>query len=197
MIAEEPDITQERIANLAKHLLQGRSKIRNIAAAPDLVIRYMYPREGNEAAIGLDYRTQTDQFGAVKRAYETSEFVLAGPVDLVQGGQGFIIRIPVFVDHTQKSGNEFWGVISAVIDVDKLYQASGLNNASQNIDIAIRGKDAFGEQGDFFYGEKTVFFASDPVLLDVTLPSGSWTLAAIPKEGWSQNWFEVLLFRAS
>lgn len=43
VIAEEPDLTQERYASIARHLFQGRSKLHNIGAAPDLVIQYMIP----------------------------------------------------------------------------------------------------------------------------------------------------------
>jgi len=194
VIAEEPDLTQERYAGIARHLFQGRSKLHNIGAAPDLVIQYMYPIEGNEAVIGLDYRNQADQYDAVKRAIETGEHILAGPVNLVQGGQGFIVRLPVYTDHHNKNKNRFWGVVSAVIDTNKLYQGSGLYSNALKIDIAIRGKDALGENGEIFFGQPNIF-ATDPVLLDVALPYGSWQIAAIPKGGWSKNMDDVLLFR--
>ncbi len=86
----EPDMSKERFIALSSPLLAGRSQIRNIAAAPNLVIQYMNPVAGNEAAIGLDYRSIPDQFNAVKRARDTGELVMAGPVDLVQGGHGHV-----------------------------------------------------------------------------------------------------------
>ena len=93
-ISVEPNMSTERYKALAEPLFRGRSQIKNIGAAPDYVISYMYPVQGNEAAIGLDYRKVPQQFAAVKRAREIGELVLAGPVNLVQGGQGFIARIP-------------------------------------------------------------------------------------------------------
>ncbi|RVD48061.1 hypothetical protein EN783_35415, partial [Mesorhizobium sp. M2D.F.Ca.ET.140.01.1.1] len=64
---------------------------------------------------------------AALRARDERALVLAGPVDLAQGGRGFIGRIPVFVP-TAGGGDRFWGIVSAVIDVDRLYAASGLTD---------------------------------------------------------------------
>ena len=193
-ISIEPNMSQERFIALSSPLLSGRSQIRNIAAAPDLVIRYMNPVAGNEAAIGLDYRTVSEQFKAVKLARETGELVMAGPVNLIQGGRGFIARIPVFVDAETGNGEKFWGIISSVIDIEKFFSASGLYNSELDFDIAVRGKDASGNQGELVFGNNKIF-ESDPVLTDIILPYGSWQLAAVPKGGWSQNIDNVNSYR--
>ena len=70
--------------------------------------------------------------------------MLAGPVDLVQGGRGFIARLPVFVDGGDET-RRFWGVVSAIIDLDALYRDAGLYDPSLPIDVAIAGRDG-GEQ---------------------------------------------------
>ena len=93
-ISTEPDMDQVRYHALASRLFQGQTRLRNIAAAPNLVVTMVYPIEGNEAAIGLDYRTNEAQREAVLRAMKSGELVLAGPVELVQGGSGFIGRFP-------------------------------------------------------------------------------------------------------
>lgn len=80
-----------------KPLIGSHTDIRNIAVAPGLIIEYMYPISGNEQAIGLDYRKNAAQFEAVKRALTADEMILAGPINLVQGGQGLIARIPITV----------------------------------------------------------------------------------------------------
>ncbi len=48
--------------------LQNYPHFRHIAVAPNLVIRYIYPTKGNEAALGLDYRTVPAQYRAVELA---------------------------------------------------------------------------------------------------------------------------------
>jgi sensor domain CHASE-containing protein len=81
----------------------------------------MYPIEGNEAAVGLDYRTAPTQFEAADRARRTRELVLAGPLELKQGGIGLITRIPVFLQREETGEEYFWGLISAVIDVNRFF----------------------------------------------------------------------------
>lgn len=200
-ISIEPDMSEERFIALSTPLLSGLSQIRNIAAAPDMVIRYMNPVIGNEAAIGVDFRTLPEQFDTVKLARDTGEMVLAGPVNLIQGGQGFIARIPVFVDSGIGGEKTFWGVISSVIEIEAFFVASGLHDSDLKFDIAIRRKDASGHVGEIIFGDPMVFEVA-PVLTDITLPHGSWQLAAAPKGGWLKNiegvqGYRILLFVVS
>lgn len=181
-LATEPGMRQARFASLASKLFTGRSQLRDIAAAPDLVVAMVYPYQGNERAIGLDYNDNEAQREAALRARDTGELVLAGPVDLVQGGRGFIGRFPVFIDRDDGS-RRFWGIVSAVVDVDRLYAESGLDDPSLPIDLAISGRDGLGGRGELFHGTAAVLDA-DPVIADVLLPSGSWRIAATPKGGW-------------
>lgn len=189
-ISAEPDLSTDKFKQLAQYLFKGRSQLRNIGAAPDLVIRYMYPLEGNEAAIGFNYRDHPLQYEAVVQARDSRDLIFDGPVDLVQGGQGFIARIPIFLEEN-KAGKEevFWGMISAVIDVEQFYIASGLPDFAQEFDIALRRKDVV------FFGTDQVF-NQHPVLLDISLPNkDSWQMAAIPKGGWSAAGGSPVLFR--
>jgi len=83
VIETEPDMDQARFAELAGRLIDNEPSLRNIAAAPDMVIRMMYPIEGNEQAIGLDYNSIQEQREAALRARDIGDLVLAGP-----GGPG-------------------------------------------------------------------------------------------------------------
>jgi diguanylate cyclase (GGDEF)-like protein len=184
-ISAEPYITQTHFADLAANLLMEKSQIRNIAGAPGLVVSLMYPMKGNEKALGLDYRENGQQRETALRARDRRELVLAGPLDLVQGGRAFIVRFPVF-SHEPGGEETFWGIISAVIDIDRLYRDSGLIGADLPIDIAIAGQDSLGMAGTRFFGAP--WLANDnPVTATVALPSGSWQIAATPKGGWGAS----------
>ena len=185
VIATQPDMDQAHFANIAGGLVGKHSQLRNVAGAPGLVVSLMYPMEGNEQAIGLDYRTNENQREAAMRAVHTEEMVLAGPVNLLQGGQGFVGRFPVFV-RDDAGSKELWGLVSAVVDVEMLYEASGLLSDDLPIRIAIRGQDATGGEGGVFFGDPEIF-SDDPVTSLVSLPSGSWQIAAIPAGGWSST----------
>jgi PAS domain S-box-containing protein len=182
VIALKPEMTQAEFEKAAAPLLSGNTQLRNIAVAPDMVIRFMYPLAGNERAIGLDYRTTPSQFEAANKARETRQVVLAGPLELVQGGIGLAARFPVFLAD-DKGQERFWGLISAVIDAERLYASSGLEDANLPLRVAIRGRDAKGSEGEVFFGPADLFTAG-PVLTSVHLPQGSWQMAAEPQAGW-------------
>ncbi|MBU1364743.1 MAG: PAS domain-containing protein [Gammaproteobacteria bacterium] len=182
VIALNPELDQKRFETAVRPLFAGRTHLRNIVAAPDMVIRWVYPMQGNEKAVGLNYRTTPSQVDAAEQARISRQIVLAGPLTLVQGGVGLVARLPVYLPGNR--GEEyFWGLVSAVIDVDKLFASSGLTDAALPVDIAIRGRDARGAEGEVFFGRPGLFDA-DPVLATIHLPHGSWQIAATPRAGW-------------
>ncbi|MBY6069586.1 PAS domain S-box protein [Leisingera aquaemixtae] len=183
MLATEPDMGQERFGRIAAQVLEGKTAIRHIAAAPGLVVSLIHPVEGNEPVIGLDYNKNAAQREAANRVRDSGEMVLAGPVNLVQGGSGFIYRLPIFTG----SGEErrFWGILSAVVETDTLYAATGVDG-SNGLDIALTGQDGTGAAGKQFLGTPGIV-SDDPVLLDINLPVGSWQLAARPEGGWQSD----------
>lgn len=183
VIASEPDMGQVRFSFLARSLFDDSEQLRVLAGAPDLKVTMIYPFVGNESVIGLNYRENEAQRDAALRARDSKELILAGPVDLVQGGRGFIGRYPVFLnDFTGEK--EFWGIVSAVIDAERLYEASGLFDEDLKLDIALKGHDGLGDNGRVFYGDANLS-QHNPVSVKVNLPFGSWTMLATPKNGWA------------
>ncbi|WP_425403054.1 ATP-binding protein [Hwanghaeella sp.] len=184
-VERNPDLSEEEFVAFASRLITDRSQIRNLAAAPDLVVRYVFPKVGNESVVGLDYRRVPAQWQAARRAFETGRMSMAGPVDLVQGGSGFIARAPVFVE---REGNSFWGLVSTVIDTELVYAAAGLNDPNLDLHVVIRGRDALGRRGDIFFGSLDRL-GDKPVELEVNVPNGKWVLIAEPKSGWYTRGF--------
>lgn len=180
LFAVNPQLTQAQFETAMTHLFNGENQLRNIAAAPDMKIQYMYPVENNEAAMGLDYRSVPDQFASVERARQSGELVLAGPLTLKQGGTGLISRIPVFLHRDQQP--YFWGIISAVIDSEKFFSASQLS-ANMPIEFAIRGKDGLGAQGEMVWGQASLFDDAK-LTMRLDLPEGYWQMVAQPLGGW-------------
>ena len=179
-ISDHPTASQKEFASFSKHLIDAQPQVRNVGAAPNLVIRLMYPLKGNEKAIGLDYRKNPGQRRAAEWAMATRKTSLAGPVKLVQGGMGLIGRIPVFVGPGKKTP---WGLVSGVIQMSTLYEVAGVTNPNSEFDLAIQGKDGLGLNGAVFYGDLAKL-DKDPVSLMVSVPNGVWILYASPKVGW-------------
>jgi diguanylate cyclase (GGDEF)-like protein len=182
-IASQPDLNQASFDALCGRVLRSDYLLRNIAVAPGLVVAYECPLRGNEKAIGLDYTKNAEQREAALRARDNDDVVLAGPVDLVQGGRGVVARLPVFIEGPDE-GRRFWGLVSAVIDLDALFRAARLYEPDLPIEVAISGRDGQGRDARSFFGDARVF-ADNPVRRFVNVPSGVWTIAATPKGGWN------------
>jgi PAS domain S-box-containing protein len=180
----DPDLDQQRFERAVTPLLVGNTFLHNIAGAPDMMVRLMVPMQGNERAIGLDYRQTPGQAEAAERARVTREVVLAGPLPLVQGGMGLIARLPVYL--ARPEGERFWGLVSAVIDSDGLFRSVGLLDGTLPIDVAIRGTDATGASGPVFLG-RAELFQQQAVLTEIDWPQGAWQLAAAPRGGWPRH----------
>jgi diguanylate cyclase (GGDEF)-like protein/PAS domain S-box-containing protein len=185
LVAMNPDLTQDDFSRAMAVQFREKPDLRNVGLARDMIIRFMYPLEGNEAAVGLDYRKQPDQIEAVRLALRLNKIVLAGPVSLVQGGEGLIARIPIHVADPASGKERFWGFASVVMDMESIFAGAGIMANDGELRISLKGRDARGPDGDVFFGDPSVF-ERDPVTQTIELPDGSWQLAAIPAHGWSR-----------
>ncbi len=155
------------------HLFRDARHVRNFGIAVGYRLSYVYPLAGNAAAIGLYYPDQPEQWPQVQRAIHTQHGLLAGPLPLVQGGEGFIFRVPVRIN------GEYWGLLSTVIDNRSLFAAATADLQQAPYDYAIRGRDGLGAKGEVFAGDAALF-TGDAVSLEVEVPNGSWLLAVHP-----------------
>jgi len=184
-IAVEGGISEERFALLARDLIGINPYIRNIVLAPDNTIRMVYPLAGNERALGLHYPDRPDQWPAVRRAIETRQPVVAGPLELVQGGIGILNRIPVFRRGGPQDG-AYWGIVSSVIDFGALLRTAGLEGEPSPYVFALKAMNARGEDETFLWGDPQLFEGGH-LALDVRLPGATWVLGARPEAGWTHR----------
>ena len=185
-ISLNPDINQTGFSRYMSRLLEQRNNIVNIAGARDFVVNLIYPVAGNEKAIGLDYRVNKEQRESVFTAADTGTPVLAGPVNLVQGGVGFIARLPVINE------NGVWGIISVVLDYRGVLSDAGYIG-NNDLDLLITGRNEVGSLVDIYrnHDDKPLV---NPVQLAIQLPYGEWQLTAQPDEGWVAFHFHPLFW---
>ncbi|MGV3547781.1 MAG: PAS domain S-box protein [Pedobacter sp.] len=112
---------------VAAEIIKGNPYLQAVQLVPNGVIKYTYPVEGNEEALGLDlFSLQDANAAAAKRAIATRKIYFQGPVSLVQGGEGVIGRLPIYIN------NKFWGFSAVVIKLVELLKAAGIDNANQH-----------------------------------------------------------------
>lgn len=189
-VAVEPDIDDERFQELASVIFQLAPQLKNIGLAPGLVIRHIYPLEGNEAALGLDLSQGSLSPSQVREMLEVRQAIYSGPIDLVQGGQGLAGRIPIF----ERDSGQFWGVISVILDLNRLYEAIDLPTRKQSMRFALSRSDNPRDASAVFLGQATETW-QDPVSATLNMPGTRWSLFAEPIGGWPNHPESPLLIR--
>jgi len=189
-VSTEPDMSTERFNDLAARVFDQDTQLRSLAIAPDFIVTLAYPLKGNERSIGLDYRKNDRQRDAALRVKALDRLIITGPVDLVQGGRGVIARYPIHVG----KDDVFYGIASAVIDLDRLLANSGFD---QDLAIAVslssRARES-REAKSFFKTAAPVDI--DPVVVTIDLGHEIWTMAATPLDGWQKPSADLPFFRA-
>ncbi len=187
---------RESIERWAEDAMVALPYLRNIGLSEGYIIRFTYPLQGNQSILGTDYRELPQQWPLIQKAIEEQQPVVAGPVDLVQGGVGVICRVPLFSQAANSDDSMFLGVVSLVLDYQELLQTTGLIDAEKTLEIAIRGRDGLGSGGAVFHGSD-ILFEEDGVAQSVIFFGGEWLLAARPNGGWDyQSPFSTLLIIA-
>jgi signal transduction histidine kinase len=183
-VSINPDINEHEFADFAALLMKEADGIRSVTSIKDNVINDVYPREGNEGAIGLELLKNPDQRVAAEYAIETGRPWLAGPYKLVQGGEAFINRAPVYVTEAvgRPGDGRYWGMVSILVDKQTLSDEI-LKEVPEDLTIAIRGRANRSEPGEVFLGDPNIE-SSSPITAEVSLPTGRWQLYGVPKAGW-------------
>lgn len=181
-------LSSEEFEAIAEELLRGQSHILNLSLAPGFVISDIYPRRGNEAAIGLHLLQNPGQKDAMLRAISEDGPVLAGPFEPVQGGRALAVRIPLWVD--VEGVPRYWGAVSIALDYQSMLERAGLRRLEESLRFDVVGKDATGPGGDIIRGPR-IAASEKPVKMPVFLPGGSWLISAVPADGWAaREWWQ-------
>jgi len=181
-VAVQPDMDNSRFRDLAGVITRMAPELRNIGLAPDFIIQDIYPLAGNEAALGLDLTQSSLTPAQIRAMQETRKIVYTGPIDLVQGGQGLAGRIPVF----EKDSGRLWGVISVILDMNRLYQTAGLLPPDKDMRLSISLSDRVSNTRAMFFGDSGTGW-QNPVKTTLAISNASWTLFAEPRAGWPDH----------
>lgn len=192
-ISAEPELSNKDLSNYAQEVFRKKTMLINFGVAKDLVINFVYPLEGNEKAIGLDYLQNASQKDMVMQVVNTGQLLVAGPVELVQGGIAFIGRAPIYTGNGVD--RKLWGIISAPLDADKLYLRSGILASVKHFNLAIRSLDTEGKKGPVFFGDEATFNDPDTIQIAINVGAGTWHLAATSHEKHGDNETNITIFR--
>lgn len=173
------------------------SGILSMQVAPGGIVSYVSNIERNRAAVGHDLLFDDTRRDQVLRAITDRRTIVDGPMELLQGGNAIIARQAIFLQgHRFEPASpeqqqmfdanpairasipdEFWGLVTVLIDTDTVFAEVGTPIGARAFDIALRGRHGLGRIGEVIYGDAQVFESSLAEEL-VILPDGAWVLAA-------------------
>ena len=175
LVVRDGKLDQREVDAILQKLFEEARHVRNFGVAVGYELKYLYPVKGNERALGLDYRRAPGQLAAVQRVIDGGVPLLLGPQKLVQGGMGLIYRAPISIR------GKYWGLISTVIDSQSFFADAIARAGAENVEFAIRGRDARGLDGEVFLGDAGLFKQRGVELIYMDVPGGKWVIAVRQK----------------
>ncbi len=179
-----PELDDAAFQRFAEQLAHQISYIRSLQLAPDGVVTHVWPLQENQQAIGHDLMADPARRAAAQDAIASRSLWLSGPIDLIQGGEALIGRLPVFLP--QADGESFWGFATILIDLRGLLDELGLFSSEDDYQYALRFHTAAG-QDPRIMGAPGIFDAVH-IEVPVPLPGVAWTLGVAPQQGWQHSW---------
>ena len=181
-IEEGLTISDKQFATLSRLMQDEEDIIKVHEIAKDGIVSQIYPMEGNEDVIGLNMIENPERKKEARLARDSGEYTIAGPFELVQGGNGVLLFDPVY--RTDDKGcKKFWGFSILVMDWQKFIkkmELDQLENAGYHYQIWKKGTD----------DEKIVIAQCDNLqetdTLEVacTVPNDTWYFEIVPENGW-------------
>lgn len=175
-------ISDKQFATLSRLMQDEDNIIKVHEIAKDGIVSQIYPMAGNEDVIGLNMIENPKRKKEARLARDSGEYTIAGPFELVQGGNGVLLFDPVY--RTDDKGcKKFWGFSILVMDWRKFIkkmELEQLEDAGYHYQIWKKGTD----------DEKIVIAQCDNLqeadTLEVacTVPNDTWYFEIVPENGW-------------
>lgn len=182
------DIDQEQFLRLGQRFRMNDPAILNLAVLQDGVIKLVFPFEENSHLVGRDIRNVEEQNVVIEHIYRTGQTEIQGPVQLLQGGAGLIIRMPVFVGNAKEDLDSGRKIVSVIIDAeallhDALHLTEGFQGSEHEQIVALVSVlDDANVVGDI------EVFENAPVTTTLAIPGLQLTLGVVPRAGWNAGY---------
>lgn len=172
----------ENFEYVAQKLYSKDGAVRSLQLAPDGIVTYVYPMEGNERAF-FNLFEDPEQKKEAEWARDTGRMTLAGPYELKQGGMGLIARRPIYLPN-EDGTKEFWGFSTVVLNIPQIFNIANLQLLSdRNYYYRLWRKDP-NTGAVQTIAENTDQPLKNPVQSEMDVPNGIWYFSLAPHEGW-------------
>ncbi len=173
----------ENFEQLAVKMLGLYGGISALQLAPQGIISASVPLAGNEKAIGHNLLDDSKRNKEALLALKTRSLTLAGPFELVQGGQAVVGRLPVFIPASDGT-EHFWGFTAVLIRIPELVDSAKMQKiveSGYHFELSRINPDT-GLRDVFARSSESALRA--PAHHTIQVPNGTWTLSVEPVKGW-------------
>ena len=176
-----PEFTQNEFNQFAKDIYQSSNDVvLRISFLTDTTITHIFPYDVNKTIIGEDLAMHNDKKIWINRAKFNNKSIITGPVNIVEGGVGIVVRIPI-----QREGL-YYGQVSIVFDYDKTLTSSGLMAFSNDNYVELIKVDEVNRHERMFWSNfPSQVNDNDCIKNTVYLYNSEMFLQAIPKGGFN------------
>lgn len=181
-IEEGLTISDKQFATLSRLMQDEDDIIKVHEIAKDGIVSQIYPMEGNEDVIGLNMIENPERKKEARLARDSGEYTIAGPFELVQGGNGVLLFDPVY--RTDAKGcKKFWGFSILVMDWQKFIkkmELDQLEDAGYHYQIWKKGTD----DERIVIAQCDNLQKTDTLEVACTVPNDTWYFEIVPENGW-------------
>ncbi|WPR70652.1 PAS domain S-box protein [Flavobacterium sp. NG2] len=165
---------------VGKKLVESNKSIDAVELVPNGIIKYIYPLEGNEAALGLNIVTSERHRKETLKSIASQKMYFAGPIDLMQGGKGIVGRLPVY------KNNSFWGFSAVVIRFENFVNFFNFYSKKNSKYVFQLSKINLDTSEEVFFLDGNTDF-SDLNYITSSIPDGDWKIYLID----TSSWYEI------
>jgi PAS domain S-box-containing protein len=160
---------------VSRQLIKSNPIVSVVELVPGGVIKYIYPIEGNEAAMNLNILSTADIRKEAKKSIESQKIYFAGPLKLRQGEIAIVGRLPIY------NKNKFWGFTAVIIKLNTLLKASGIKDINHpNYYFQFSKKNPVTSKEEFFLPSKTDL--SKSYYISQSISDSDWVLYLVAKQ---------------
>ncbi len=159
----------------AQGTLSGTNGVRALQFVDNGRIINTWPLAGNEAALGYDLSKDPRPLvrGDVQRAVESGRVTVTGPVALVQGGTGLLVRQRI------EASGDLPDLAAIILDIPVLLSEAGIPDLRSELLLSVLDRRGVPFGGDRLPPD----VAAES--LTVAVDDGDWTLLVAPAAGWA------------
>jgi len=170
--ADDADRLDRDFPVFAAGLLTGLEGVRALQLVHEGHIVATWPVDGNEVVIGYNLYEHPDPRVAadVRRAVTSRTLVMTGPIEILQGGTGLLVRLAVRDGAVPE-------LVNVILDLPALLTDAGLDAAGATAVFMLR--DGRGARIAGALEPLDV-----PVITAVNVEDGQWQLLTTPERGW-------------